>query len=610
MALVAHGPAIWGGFVWDDDMYVQNNPTLRTGEGLIRIWTEPGATPQYYPLVFTSFWLEYRLYGVEPWGYHFVNLLLHATSAVLFWLVLRRLEVPGAWLAAALFAVHPVMVESVAWITERKNVLSGVFYWGAFLAFLRFFGIPDRESKDGWGYYVLALGLFACALWSKTVTCSLPAVLVLVLWWKEGRVSARQWLGLAPMFLLGAVMAAVTIWMEASHVGAQGREWEFTLVERVLIAGRAVWFYAQKLIWPVDLTFFYPRWQIDETAAWQYVFPVGVLALLVALWLSRRHVGTGPLVAVLCFVGTLFPALGFINVYPMLFSFVADHFQYLASAALFVLGAALAVRFWPVHTPQARNFGYVLTGGILALLAVLTWRQATIYRDRDTLWTDTLAKNPDSWAAHYNLGQVRSERGREQRDPALVESAIEHYEQALRLRPELVDAHHQIGVALIALDRLPQAMPRLQKAVELQPDRPLFHRSLGSALALEGKKVEAVRHFRRCLELDPQDADARFFLGVSLGELGEYPEAIEHLSAFVRIQPDHGPGQLELGKALLVQGRPKDAARALREAVRLLPEHPDYLEKLADALRQDGQYDEAREFSTRARRLRLSEPGR
>ena len=357
--LAAYGPALRGGFVWDDPRYVTENPVLTEPSGLYRIWFDVGATVQYYPLVFTSFWIESRLWGLQPLGYHLVNVLLHAANAVLVWRVLRRLSVPGAWLAAGIFALHPVHVESVAWITERKNVLSGLFYLTALLAYLRF-APPDGEgSARGrpWRFYALAVGLFACALLSKTVTCSLPAAIALLLWWRRGRIGRSDALALLPLFAVGAALALTTIWLEKHNVGAQGQAWELSVVQRCLIAGRALWFYAGKLVWPLPLIFTYPKWQIDAGQWWQYLFPAGAVALPLGLWVLRRRIGKGPLVAALCFAGTLLPALGFVDVYPMRYSYVADHFQYLASIApiaLLVAVITMLARLLPSRRTVAR----------------------------------------------------------------------------------------------------------------------------------------------------------------------------------------------------------------------------------------------------------------
>src|ERR1043166_4603878 len=398
--LIAYIPAMRGGYIWDDDRYVTKNATLRDNAGLRRIWFDVGATPQYYPLVFTSFWIERRICDAHPAGYHLTNLLLHAANAVLLLVALRRLKIPGAWIAAMLFAVHPVHVESVAWITERKNVLSGMFYLGALLAYLRFSGIekPDDHGPDRWRFYILSLILFTAALLSKTVTCTLPAVIALILWWKHQPFRWRKIVPLIPMVLVALPAAMLTAVFERKEVGAHGPDWDFSIIERTLIAGRAVWFYLCSILAPVNLIFIYPRWRIDAGQWWQYLFPAAVFIVIGFLWIGRRRWGKGPLVAGLFFVGTLTPALGFVNVYPMLFSFVADHFQYLASIGPLALIAAAATRTWAQWWPDWVRVASLATA--IVGLMTLTSRQERMYKDNQSLWNETVRRNPKAWIAH------------------------------------------------------------------------------------------------------------------------------------------------------------------------------------------------------------------
>ncbi len=336
ITLLAYLPSLSGGLIWDDDAHV-TKPELRSWSGLARIWTEPAATQQYYPLLHSAFWIEHRLWGDSPLGYRLLNVLLHATAAVLFAALLRKLSVRGAWLAAFVFALHPVCVETVAWITEQKNTLSLVFYLAAALAYFRF-----NETRRG-SAYALATAFFVAALLCKTVTATLPAALLVILWWRHGRLHwRRDLLPLLPWVALGFGAGLVTTWVEFHLIGAQGEDYDLSLLQRGLLAGRVVWFYLGKLFWPVGLIFIYPRWTVEAVAAWQYVFPVGIIALIAALaWWTRKS--RGPLAALLLFVGTLIPALGFINLYPFKFSFVADHFQYHASLGIIAAaGAGLA----------------------------------------------------------------------------------------------------------------------------------------------------------------------------------------------------------------------------------------------------------------------------
>ncbi len=492
LVFLAYLPALRGGFIWDDDDYVTQNPTLHDLGGLQRLWFKVGAVPQYYPVVHTTFWLEYHLWGLNPVGYHLINVLLHATAAILLWRVLLRLQIPGAWLAAVIFALHPVEVESVAWITERKNVLSAVFYFAAALACLRFVALkePGGPNRLRWSWYLGALVLFMAALLSKTVTCSLPAALLLVCWWKKGRIQRGDVMPLLPFFVLGAGLGLMTAWIEKYHVGAQGAAWSLTLGERCLIAGRALWFYAGKLAWPVQLTFIYPRWTLETEAGWQWLFPIAAVGIMGGLWLARHRIGKGPLVAVLFFAGTLWPALGFVNVYPMRYSFVADHFQYLAGVGLIVLAAAGLNR-----APR------VIPATLVVLLGALTWQQAGIYRDLETLWRDTLAKNPNCWLAHNNLGLLLRNQG-------CIEEAMEHYHQAIQINPNYAESLNNLGVALADKGWFDEAIENYRKAIRINPNYADALSNLGVALSAQGRFDEAIENQRKAIQINPNSSGA------------------------------------------------------------------------------------------------------
>ena len=552
---VAYAPTRHAGFIWDDDRYVTENPTLRSVEGLGRIWLDPSSNPQYYPLVHTSFWIEYQLAGLDPSVYHRTNLLLHALAVVLLWLLLLRLRIPGAAMAAGLFAVHPVMVESVAWVTERKNVLSGAFYLASLLAYLHASPLEGEAPSRGRarGFYLLSLALFLLALLSKTVTASLPVTLLLLTWWKRGIVRVRDILPLVPMFAVGAALGLFTVHLERNQVLAQGIYWDHSLLERFLIAGRAVWFYAASLVWPHPLSFIYPRWEIDASVPWQYAFPLAALLLVVALAKARPWIGRGPLAAALYFGATLFPALGFFNVYPMRFSFVADHFQYLASLGPFVLfagaGSTLLAR-----SRAGRRLERPLAIALLLVCAALSWRQGHAYRDAETLWRDTLAKNPGAAIAHNNLASALLERNR-------VDEAIASARRALALDGRLHQAHYNLGVAAQARGDLEGAVLEYRNALRLEPNYPAGHANLGAAFTGQGRLDEAERHLRRALELQPAHPDARSNLGVVLARRGKVAEARVQLETVVRQWPGHAAARRNLA-ALGARGDP--AARPPR----------------------------------------------
>lgn len=575
--LLAYSPALRAGFIWDDQPGHVTKPELRSLAGLARIWFEVGATQQYYPLLHSAFWVEHKLWGDAPFGYHLVNVLLHALSACLVGTILRRLAVPGAWFAAALLALHPVCVESVAWISEQKNTLSTVFYLLAALTYLRFDASATGDAAPSprstgrgeaavapskprcAGLYSLATALFVAALLTKTVTATLPAALLVIVWWQRGRIDARRDVApLAPWFAAGLGAGLLTAWVEHAQIGAQGGDYALDAFERMLVAGRAAWFYLGKLIWPADLTFIYPRWTIDATQGWQWVFPLAAGALLVALaWVRRRS--RGPLAAALFFGGTLFPALGFVNVFPFVYSFVADHFQYVACLGVFALTAAGGAQFTATWSgPSRRAFGI----GILTSLAALTWQHASTYRDVFTLYRDTIARNPGCWMAHNNLAIALVDAGR-------ATEALPHYEQALRHRPNYPEAENNFGYALTQLGRAAEALPHLDRALSLKPHYADAHNNRGAALMALGRVADGTAAFGEAVRLNPQFALAHLNHGRALAAGGRIADAILPLRTAVELQPGFAEAHFYLAVAFKQTGRDAEAERHMDRAVKL-----------------------------------------
>ena len=621
LVLLAYLPALSGGFIWDDAGHV-TRADLRSWAGLGRIWFEFGATQQFYPVLHSAFWIEYQLWGGSTLCYHLLNVLLHASAACLFGVLLRRLAVPGAWLAALLFALHPICVESVAWISEQKNTLSLVFYLGAALAYLRF----DQDRRGA--HYGLATGLFLLALLTKTVTASLPAALLVVSWWRRGRLAWwRDVLPLLPWFVLGAASGLVTAHFERVIIGAQGADFDLSIVQRCLLAGRVFWFYLGKLAWPADLIFIYPHWTVDAAVWWQWLFPAGALALLAGLirWQRRQR---GPLATALLFGGTLFPVLGFVNVFPFLFSYVADHFQYLASLAVFALAAAGLTRLAVLLPRWGRYTG---SAALLATLGALTWAQSDTYRDGFTLYQTTLERNPSCWMAHNNLAMLLVNAGR-------TPEAIPHLEQALRLRPDFPEALNNLGDNLRHLGRPQEAIPYLERAVRLQPKFAEAHNTLGAVLLMLGRSSEGIAEVTEALRLKPGYAMARYNLGLARAEAGHteeairdfaeaarldpgfggaelnwaigltllsrFPEAVPHFDRALELDPESPLAHLGYGRALAAAGRSDDAIRQFEKALALDPGMADAHLGLALALHSVGQEQEAGEHYREAMRLR------
>jgi tetratricopeptide (TPR) repeat protein len=608
LPFVVYAPVLWAGFIWDDNVYVTQNETLRSLPGLFEIWFVPRSIPQYYPLVHTLFWVEYHLWGLDPAGYHVVNVSLHAASAVLLWRVLLRLRMPGAWFAAAVFAVHPVMVESVAWITERKNVLSLSLALAATLSYFRF-APPDRApdavlpERRHFAAYFLSLFLFVGALLSKTVVCSLPAVLLVVAWWKRGRVTWRDVQPLVPFLAIGLALGLNTVWLEQHHVGARGSEWALTPLDRVLLAGRVLWFYAAKLIWPHPLMFFYPRWTIDAHAAWHYVFPAAALVVVGGLWLARARIGRGPLAAVLVFAGVLTPALGFFDVYPFRYSYVADHFQYHASIALICAATGLVIGSPSWNWGRARMLGLAL---VLFVLGGLTLRQVRIYHDLETLSRDTIQRNPGAWQAYSILAEELAAAGRHDeaiqvasqgvaaapQNPevhntlgamwmlaagrgavtsAQLESAIRAFRNALQVEPGYEETLFNLAQALAAAGRHQEAAAYFSRALDAHPEDVESRLGLGRSLLTLGLVENAEAQFLAALHTDPKSAHAHYELGSIARRRGQLGEARDHYAAAAALKPDNAFVRTQLGMVLVELGEPEAALRAFDEALQLAP---------------------------------------
>ncbi len=557
VTLLAYMPAWHGGILWDDDAHITRT-ALRSVEGLGRIWFDVGATQQYYPVLHTAFWVLHKVFGDQTLGYHLINIALHGLSACLFVVLLQRLRVPGALLAGVIFALHPVQAESVAWITELKNTLSGLWYLLAAIAYLRF----DVERR--WGLYAIAIGVFALAILTKSVTATLPAALLVVLWWQRGSLRWREDIALLlPFVALGIAAGMLTVWVEREYIGASGPAFDFTLIERVLLAGRAVVFYATTLVWPVNLSFVYPRWEISQAVWWQYLFPLGVLLVVVWCWTLRMKT-RAPLAVALLFIGTLFPALGFFNVYPFIYSFVADHFQYLASLSL-IAAVAACVTMW-VDKP-------VVLIVIAAVLGALTWRQSQEYVSADVLYSATIERNPRAWMAHLNLGWLRLQRGE-------IDAAIRDTENALRLEPNLPQGQNNLGSAFRTLGRFDEAERAYREALRLAPNTLDTRYNLGLVLIDLNRPGEALVHIEAYLARNPGDAGAHAQLGDVKQSMGELPDAIIAYRESLRLNPLDARVHFNLGSALGRQGRLKEAIAEFTEALRLEPNNERALRSL------------------------------
>lgn len=538
--ILCYVPSLPGEFIWDDDMNVTQNETLRDLEGLGELWI-PQNTPQYYPLTFSVFWLQFQLWGLAPLGYHLVNLLLHALNALLVWKLLARIGARGAGLAAALFALHPLQVESVAWVMELKNVLSGTFYLLAAGAYLSF---DERRSRGAGGgaLYAGALALFVAALLSKSVTCTLPAALILVHLFRRQSLDARRLAALVPFFVVGIGLALHTAHVEKVWVGAQGHEFVFSAADRVLIASRALLFYPAKLLAPWPLLFNYPRWEIDPSVAWQWWPLIAVAGVsLVVLRTYLRGV-RGPALALAFFAGSAFPALGFVTYYPMLFAFVADHFVYLPCLGVLVLIAA----GW---TSLVRRLAWPRPALLVPALAAggLTVAQSAHFADAETLYRHTLTHNPDSWLCQSELGALLLQRGRQ--------------------------LGRERGTAELA-----EARDLLAGAVARKDDHFMIRWNNALVLSTLGEDSAALDHARRAAELREGWAEPPALAAVLLHRMGHGEQAEVWARRALAADPGHFTAHLFLADRTRITDRAAEAAGHYAAAWSAAPNDASVLE--------------------------------
>ena len=526
--IAVYRPAWRGGFIWDDDDYVTRNQLLTANDGLRRIWFSLDSPSQYFPLTYTTFRIERGLWGLNPAGYHRVNLLLHVSNALLLWWLLARLKIPGAWLAAGIFALHPVQVESVAWITERKNVLMGFFFLLTLLAWTAFL---DEENRHHWRFYALALILYVLALCAKSTACTLPAVFFLILWLQRKRIDWPRVAQIAPFFVLGLTMGLIAIWWERYHQGTRGPMFAMGPLERLIVATHAVWFYLGKLFWPARLTFIYPQWKIEADNPLSYSWLAALIALCAAIYFARRLVGRSAEVAIGFFVATLGPVLGFIMLYTFRYTFVADHYQYLACIgpiALVATGLAefsRSLRFGPF-------FLAVVGISIFVTLGTLTWRQSSSYGSIQALWRTTIDKNPGCWMAENNLGTSLVDQGE-------FEEGIGHLEKSLQLKSDYPEIHCNLAKAFLRKGEIDTAISRAAASLKLYPDEPETHVVLGAALLAKGLTDDAIAQFSAALEIRPNHSGAHYNLAIALLSKQRTHDAIAHYEKAILAEPDY-----------------------------------------------------------------------
>jgi Flp pilus assembly protein TadD len=597
---LTYQPVWYSGFIWDDFKLLLANPCVVGPLGLKQIWTTNAA--DICPLTMTTFWAEHALWGIEPLGYHLVNVFLHGACAVALWRVLRALRVPGAWLGAALWALHPMQVESVAWISELKNTQSGLFFLLSILFFVRWLRARDSDQPagNGWNYGWILL-FPALAMASKSSTVILPVVLGLCVWWIEGRWHWRNLTSLAPVFLLSIAATVASLWTEGLQLAAitdlqSTRTWP----ERLVTAGTAVWFYLGKWLWPHPLVLIYPHRELDAGRWASYLPLLAVIIILLAFWCKRESWARAGFFVFAYFLVALLPALGFVDNIIFHHSPVFDHFQYLAGMGLAALaGAALAI----VAPFLARRNRWLQPGLCAALLLAfgwLSWQRAWAFESEATIWSDTLAKNPESWAAHNNLGIALFQSGK-------LDEAIAQYHKALEINPRLADAYNGLGLAFFQRGELDDAIAQYHKALEINPQLARTHYNLGKALVRKGQVPEAIAEFQKVMKINPFLAEAHNDLGTVYLQKGQLDTAIEEYQVALVIDPNLALAHYNLGMAFSQKGQADAALTQYQKAVTLDPTDAEAHNNLGIALAQKGDVDAATDQFEKAVAVRPSD---
>ena len=596
-------PALGAGFVWGDGI-LTGSRAVRAWSGLWDLWFAPRSTYRpgntmeghYWPLVYTTFWLEHKLWGYAPAGYHAVNVVLHFINALLLWRLLARLAVPGAWLAAAVFAVHPVHVESVVWVMGRKDLLSAALYLTAALTWLRYVEAP--RGLPGAGRYCLALALFVAGLLAKSIVVTLPAALLLVHWWRQGRVTSTDWLRLAPFFVAGAGIAVADMLFYGTW---EAVSLDYSAIERALIAAHALWFYLGKMLWPADLAVIYPLWDVDAANPldWGYVVAAGAAVGL--LWRLRHRLGRGPLAGAAFFAVTLSPVLGFVDFGYMQFSFVADRYQYLAGiGATTVLVGAAARGAGSLSGTSLRGVqGLALV--VLVALGTLTWRQAGIYRDPFTFFSHVVSLNPNARSAHLNLVGALLKRG----EP---EDALAAARTALEQRPDYHKAHTNVGSVLLNLGRLEEAEHYIRRALEIEPQDMNTRSNLIELLAEQGRHEEALAAARIALEQHPDSSQAHTAAAIALSGLDWPDEAERHLRRAVELDPRYVKAVQNLAELVRGRKRYEESLELYRSVMEIDPALAEPYAGMGDALFRLKRYEEAVGHMERALSMQPGSP--
>jgi tetratricopeptide (TPR) repeat protein len=600
-ALVAYFPCLHGSFLFDDGVLIWQNPTIQSPDALYRIWftTEP---IDYWPVTNTAFWLEWRQWRTGTTGYHVVSLLLHISGSLLVWAVLRKLAIPGAFIAAILFAVHPVNVESVAWISQQKNLLSLLFLLVSAIWYLKSEGeltaaqsISKSPNLNRW--YWLSLFAFLLAMFSKGSVAILPLILLLIAWWQRGRITRVDLIRTVPFFVIAAVLTAVNMWFQQQHADQWSRD--ATLLQRLLGAAAIVWFYLYKALIPINLAFVYPQWEIHARDVRWWLPLLAAVGLTALLWWQRRtNWGRAALFAWAYFCIALLPVMGFTDVGFMKYSLVADHYQHIAIIGVVALVAAALVR-WQSLLPAIPRFSSAAACLITVFLTVLCWQQARLYSSPILLYQATLEKNPTCWIAHNNLGWEYSRDGN-------FDAASKEYRAAIELNPRFANPHYYLGILLGHQGRIQDAIAEHLQATELNPKYAEAHKELGQLFANLGENEKAKQHFQKAIDGNPSwSAELNCVIGNIVQNQGLPGDAAGYFQLAIDANPRFALPYNNLAWLLATSSNeslrdPAHAVELAQKAVELDPKLPGIFNTLGVSQYRAGDWEGAIESLEKA----------
>ncbi|MFM8493950.1 MAG: tetratricopeptide repeat protein [Planctomycetia bacterium] len=567
-----YSPTYHGDWLWDDDQLLTQNLTVQhrispdpnvppdSLRSLAKLWFNPDGA-DYFPLSYTALWAQWPFFGLNSTGYHATTIILHITGALLFWALLAQLRLPGAWISALLFAVHPVCVESVAWVSETKNTLSLPLFLLSCIFWVRQDEEPDGRRRL-W-LYVASLVFFLLAMFAKTSVVAMPLVTLLYAWWKRGRITTQDVLRAAPMIAISITLGLITVSYQWGRAIGQekiivGDLFSVTgFLSRAAIAGMGILFYLATILWPVNLLPIYPRWEVDPPKIWQLLpWPV-IFAAGWWIWRERatwgRHVGF----ALGFFLLMVAPVLGFVTISYMRITWVADHFIYVPMLSIVALVGAAATRWFDTLKEEFKPTFVATAALLVAIITFHSFFYASAWMDEDHLWEYTLKHNHEAWQAHNRLGARKLPRGD-------VDGAHYHFQNSTRLRPDLGETHNNLGTTLMARAQiaaqrgdeaaarreLDEAISQFAEACRLTPQISAVHENLANALTNAGRFDEAAEKYKELTEKMPHNAAYINNYGVTLYKAGRKEESIVQFRRALELAPNMQDAKDSLAVAL------------------------------------------------------------